>query len=35
MSFAVKHPTLASFFLAAVITAILGALLVYSMPPQF
>jgi hypothetical protein len=35
MNFAAKHPTLASFFLAVAIAAILSALLVYSMPPKF
>jgi hypothetical protein len=35
MNFAVNHPTLASFFLALAIAAMLGALLTYSMPPKF
>lgn len=35
MNFAAKYPTLASFFLAVAIATVLGALLVYSMPPKF
>ncbi len=35
MNFAARHPTLASFFLAGAIAAMLGVLLVYSMPPKF
>ena len=35
MNYAAKYPTLASFLLAMAIAAVLGILLIYSMPPKF